>query len=79
LKHLYAHLLENGFVQEIQKFNPELLPIRRRDVLAKIQAGDPSWERLVPPPIVEIIKRERLFGYLPQTDKRGEAPVKSPA
>jgi len=32
-------------------------------VLAKIQSGDAGWEKLVPPPIVEIIKRERLFGY----------------
>src|SRR5204863_88759 len=55
LKHLYAHLLENRFLQDIQKFDPALLPIRRQDVLAKIQAGDPSWEQLVPPPIVEII------------------------
>ena len=62
-KHLYRHLLENRFVQSIRNFNAKLLPIRRRDVLAKIQAGDPAWEQLVPPPIVETIKRERLFGY----------------
>jgi hypothetical protein len=30
--------------------------------MAKIQSGDASWEQLVPPPIVEIIKRGRLFG-----------------
>ena len=41
----------------------ELLPIRSRDVLAKIQSGDSSWENLVPGPIVEVIKREGLFGY----------------
>jgi hypothetical protein len=63
LKHLYAHLLENRFIQDLRNFDPGLLPIRRRDVLARIQAGDPAWEELVPPPIVEIIKRERLFGY----------------
>jgi hypothetical protein len=63
LKNLYAHLLENRFIQGLRNFNPALLPIRRTDVLAKIQAGDPAWEQLVPPPIVEVIKRERLFGY----------------
>jgi len=31
--------------------------------LNKIQAGDPAWEKLVPPPIVEVIKAKQLFGY----------------
>jgi hypothetical protein len=63
LKHLYAHLVENRFIQGIRNFNPDLLPIRSRDVMAKIQSGDAAWEQLVPPSIVEIIKRDRLFGY----------------
>jgi hypothetical protein len=63
LKHLYQHLTENRFIQGIRNYNKDLLPIRTRDVLAKIQSGDPAWENLVPPPIVEIIKRNRLFGY----------------
>jgi hypothetical protein len=63
LKHLYAHLLENRFIQAIPNFNPALLPIRSRDVMARIQSGDLSWESLVPPVIGEIIKRDRLFGY----------------
>jgi hypothetical protein len=62
LKHLYAHLLENRFIQGIRNADAKLLPIRARDVLAKIQSGEDSWEQLVPPPIVEAIKRERLFG-----------------
>ncbi len=63
LKHLYAHLLENRFIQGIRNINADLLPIRSRDVLEKIKSGDAAWERLVPPAIVEIIKRDRLFGY----------------
>jgi len=63
LKHLYRHLLENGFLRDIRHYDPELLPIRRRDVLAKIQSGDSSWEDQVPPQIVAVIKRGRLFGY----------------
>jgi len=63
LKHLHAHLLENRFIRSIRDFDSNLLPIRSRDVLAKIQSGDASWEALVPPPIVEVIKGERLFGY----------------
>jgi hypothetical protein len=71
LHHLYAHLVENRLIQGISNFNRELLPIRRLDVLAKIQSGDPSWEKLVPPQIVEQIKRDGLFGY-----KSTPAPVR---
>jgi hypothetical protein len=63
LKHLYQHLLENHYLQGIKNYNRSLLPIRRRDVLAKIQSGDESWEEQVPPQIVEIIKRGGLFGF----------------
>jgi hypothetical protein len=63
LKYLYQHLVENRYLQDIRDYNPELLPIRRLDVLAKIQSGDSSWEEQVPPQIVELIKRGRLFGY----------------
>ena len=63
LKHLYTHLVENRFIQGIRNSNASLLSIRSRDVMARIQSGDDSWEQLVPPPIVEVIKRGRLFGY----------------
>lgn len=64
LKHLYEHVVGNGFIQGIRNFNADLLPIRSRDVLGRIQSGDASWEQQVPPVIAEIIKRDRLFGYL---------------
>jgi hypothetical protein len=67
LKHLYAHVLENRFIQGIRNFNADLLPIRSRDVLAKIQSGNASWEQQVPPVIADIIKRDRLFGYLAES------------
>ena len=64
LKYLYAHLLENRFIQGVENYNADVLAIRRLDVLARIQSGQP-WEHLVPAPIVELIKSERLFGYKP--------------
>jgi hypothetical protein len=63
LRHLYVHLRENRSIQGLEKFNANFLPIRSRDVLAKLQSGDTSWENLVPPAIVEVIKAKRLFGY----------------
>jgi hypothetical protein len=63
LQNLYAHLIENHFVESIHKHNVEYLPIFSRDVLARIQTYDPSWETMVPKPIVELIKRDKLFGF----------------
>jgi hypothetical protein len=63
LGHLYAHLLENGFIQSIHAPNLADQPVLPRDVLARIQAGDRQWETQVPAPVVEVIKQKRLFGY----------------
>jgi len=68
LRHLYAHLVENRFVENIRHYNPAYLSIYSRDVLDKIKAGDAAWEKLVPPPVAEVIKTKRLFGW-------GEKPV----
>jgi len=62
LKHLYAYLLENRFIQGITDYDAKVLSIRSGDVLKRIQAGDPAWETMVPPPMVEQIKQRRLFG-----------------
>ena len=62
-KHLYEYIIESRFIQGVANFHRDLLPIRRLEVLEKIQAGDPAWEQCVPPRIVEVIKAERLFGY----------------
>jgi len=63
LRHLYTHLLENRYVQGMRNYNIDLARIRRREVMAGIQAGDNTWESLVPAPIVALIKRDKLFGY----------------
>ncbi len=63
LSHLYGHLLENHCIESIRKHNVEYLSIYSRNVLARIQTGDITWEQMVPPTIVEIIKKNRLFGY----------------
>jgi len=63
LKHLYAHLVENNFVEDIRGYNPACLSIYSGDVLNKIQSGDASWEKMVPAPVANVIKAKRLFGY----------------
>lgn len=62
LGHLYSHLLENRFIEEISNYTPDFLPIRSADVLALIRQGDSAWEKMVPPAVAEIIRARRLFG-----------------
>jgi hypothetical protein len=66
LRHLFAHLVENRFVENIRRYNPDCLAVYSGDVLKQIQSGDAAWEKLVPPPIVEVIKTKRLFGWQPR-------------
>jgi ABC-type taurine transport system substrate-binding protein len=63
LRHLYAHLLQNGFITDIENYNPDYLALFPPMVLSKLQSGDASWENDVPPAIVEIIKRGKMFGW----------------
>ncbi|MEP6847376.1 MAG: TonB-dependent receptor [Acidobacteriota bacterium] len=63
VRHLFMHLVENGFVEQVKSHTPEYLVINSNIVLANLQSGDASWEQMVPPPIAELIKTKRLFGY----------------
>jgi hypothetical protein len=65
LRSLYAHLLENHYLDSIVGFNPEILSIFSRDVLRRIKEGDATWESMVPAPVVAAIKRRGLFGFMP--------------
>ena len=63
LRHLYAYMVENLYIQGIRDFNEDCLPILSRDVLAKIRQADASWEQMVPPQVAALIKDRKLFGY----------------
>lgn len=63
LRNLYAHLLENHYIDCIVGFDREVLGTFSRDVLRRIRESDPSWEQMVPGPVAAAIKRRRLFGY----------------
>jgi hypothetical protein len=66
LVHLYRHLLDNGFIEAMEGYNPSYLPIKSPGVLAKIRAGISSWESMVSPEVAKIIKQRQLFGYHPE-------------
>ncbi len=63
LRSLFRYLIDNQYVQEITDYHPEYLRIYPPDVLAKMQAGDPVWEQMVPPEVAQIIKQREFFGY----------------
>ncbi len=66
LVHLYKHLLDNGFIESMDGYNPNYLPIKSAGVLAKIRAGAAGWEKMVSPEVAKIIKERQLFGYQPE-------------
>ena len=61
LRNLYAHLLESGFLVPIVGSDPSVMDIFSRDVLAKIQQGEPGWETMVPEKVAAIIRERGLF------------------
>jgi hypothetical protein len=63
LRSLFQYLIDNQYVQEITDYHPEYLRIHPPDVLARLQSGDTTWERMVPPEVVHIIKKREFFGY----------------
>ena len=71
LQNLYDHLVENHFIEGLEGYKPEYLSIFSRAVLKLIQSGDPAWETMVPPVVVEMIKNGRLYGYRAPVDHGG--------
>ncbi len=63
LSNLYAHLMENQYLECIAGFDQSILNIFSRDVLIRLRANDSTWETMVPVAIAEAIKTRRLFGY----------------
>lgn len=63
LRHLLAHLVENGKLVAVERCDESLLAIDSVEVLAGIAQGDGEWATQVPPAVADRIRREGLFGY----------------
>jgi hypothetical protein len=63
LKHLYEYLWDNKYICTIRDYDEAELRIIPGEVLAKLQAGDASWEPLVPAAAAKLIKEQGFFGY----------------
>jgi len=58
---LYKYFQENGWIEPIDHFDGGELHISPREVLARLQAGDASWETMVPSEVGRLIKDRGLF------------------
>jgi hypothetical protein len=63
LASLYAHLLENRYIDCIVGFDTSILDIFSRDALQKIKDNNLLWEKMVPVSVANAIKRRGLFGH----------------
>jgi hypothetical protein len=62
-RNLYNHLREAGRIRQLDNFDPTILHIFSRDVLARIKSGDRTWETMVPAEVADLIRRRKLFGF----------------
>ena len=58
---LMEYFKNNTFIQDIKDFNPNVANIWSRKVVEKIEAGDPTWETMVPDSVAEAVKQSELF------------------
>jgi hypothetical protein len=63
MKELYKFFKYNGKVVDVEDYNPEIMGIFSREVLAMIERGDTGWEDMLPEGVSDIIKDKKLFSY----------------
>ncbi len=62
LQYLFKHLIENGFIRDIESSDTELLNIYSREVLKAIAEGR-DWQDAVPDTVASEIVENKLLGY----------------
>ncbi|WP_340073887.1 TonB-dependent receptor [Leptobacterium sp. I13] len=66
MKELYKFFKYNGKLIDIFDYDPNILHIFSREVLALLAEGKDGWEEMLPEGIAELIKKKGLFGYAPK-------------
>ncbi len=77
VKPLYDYLMSNKRMVDIETFDPQVLHIFSVQVLQMIREGKPGWEVLVPPFVDNMIKDNKLFGYLPGNGAAKQGTLKA--
>lgn len=62
LSFLLLYLIENGYIENITDYNPEVVQIWSRKILKMIQDGTEGWESFVPLSVARTVKKKCLFG-----------------
>lgn len=63
VKELYKFFIANRQIVDVEEYDPSVLEIYSRDVLAKITNQENGWEDQLPEGVAEMIKERGLFGY----------------
>lgn len=63
VKFLFRHLLDNRQIVDVEGFDPNILHIFSKRVLAMLRQGEPGWEDMTPPKVARMVKEKFLFGY----------------
>jgi hypothetical protein len=70
LQKLYEHLVSAGSIRTLDDAVPDAMRVFSRDVLARLEHGDPSWQAMVPAEVARVIRDRREFGYRPERERR---------
>lgn len=63
---IHVRLLDAENVREQEALSMLGVNLMPQDVLAKLQAGDATWESMLPDPAVRLIKERRFFCCQPE-------------
>ncbi len=61
LQHLYSHLLENGYIKNLDDIKQQNLSIHADTVIDNIRHRRPEWKNMVPCKVADIIEARGLF------------------
>jgi len=63
VREIYAYLVRTRRIVDLAGPAEDLPPCSSSEILRNIRAGKKGWERNVPAPVANLIRRRRLFGY----------------
>ncbi|MFV2061778.1 MAG: TonB-dependent receptor [Gammaproteobacteria bacterium] len=63
LQHLYAYLIMNDFVRDLNTVNTDYLNIYSDKILCMIRENAPGWEDAVPQQVADMIKKYHYFNW----------------
>lgn len=75
LKHLYNYLMSRRKIIDLNPINQNYMNINSRKITTMIEENQKGWEKAVPNYVVNIIKKQKMFGFdgNPQSTKGSSA------